>query len=433
MNTTFSSMTVQRFLVNQGELIELVEEEIGGLTPKVEQIVRAFDFSQIERAVYVARGYGNGRGAGQPEKDRCALACAFLAKAVLDLKTTRALLDRLEADRKLRRLCGFDLRVALPSEVTFSRAYDEFARGNLLERVHADMVKATLGDQLIGHISRDATAIEARERVTKPNDANDTNGANGPTVPTVASETAPEGQAEAHAQGAREGQPAGHREGQRESQRAEATAHHHALVAPSAKPKRRRGRPRKGEVRPPAQPSPLERQRGQSVEQMLAELDTACAVGTKRNAQGYQTSWKGYKLHLDTACCGVPISAVLTGANVHDSKLALPMSRITSRRVDVCYELMDAAYCSAVIREDITAAGRVALIDHNPRAGEKREFAPHEAQRYKTRSSAERCNARLKDEFGARHVQVRGHAKVRCHLMLGVVALCADQFTRLLQ
>ena len=75
-----------------------------------------------------------------------------------------------------------------------------------------------------------------------------------------------------------------------------------------------------------------------------------------------------------------------------------------------------------LIRVEIQAAGRVPLIDHNPRKGEKREFAPHEAQRYKTRSGAERCNARLKDEFGARHVQVRGHAKVMCHLMLGVVA-----------
>ena len=111
---------------------------------------------------------------------------------------------------------------------------------------------------------------------------------------------------------------------------------------------------------------------------------------------------------------------------------AIPLTRISAQRVDACYELMDAAYCSTVIREEIQAAGRVPLIDHNPRKGEKQEFAPHEAQRYKTRSGAERCNARLKDEFGARHVQVRGHAKVMCHLMLGVVALCADQFTRLL-
>jgi hypothetical protein len=374
MNTTLSPVTVQRFSALQVELIELVEQDYAGLTPKLEQIIRALEFTQIELAVYRDRGYAQGRGVGQPEDDRCALACAFLAKAVLDLKTTRALIDRLQADSKLRRLCGFDLRFALPSESTFSRAFEEFATSELMQRVHASMIKATLGEQLIGHISRDSTAIEARESIAKKDKAK---------------------------------------------------------VAPT-KPKNKRGRPAKGEVRQATEPSPLERQRGQTLEQMLFDLDTACATGTKKNAQGYKISWKGYKLHLDTACCGVPISAVLTGANVHDSRVALPLARISAQRVDACYELMDAAYCSTVIREEIQAAGRVPLIDHNPRKGDKREFAPHEAQRYKTRSGAERCNARLKDEFGARHVQVRGHAKVMCHLMLGVVALCADQFTRLL-
>ena len=314
------------------------------------------------------------------------MAWAFLAKALLDLKTTRALIERLQADSKLRRLCGFDLRFALPSEATFSRAFAQLASSGLLERVHAQMVQDTLGDQLIGHISRDSTAIEARESVAK-------------NVQKSAEK-------EDDARPAQPGQ--------------------------AAKPKYKRGRPAKGEVRPAPQPGPLERQRTQTLAQMLAKLDTVCATGTKKSAQGYKISWKGYKLHLDTACCGVPISAVLTGANVHDSRVALPLTKISAQRVDACYELMDGAYCSGVIREEIAKAGRVPLIDHNPRGGIKLEFAPHEAQRYKTRSSAERCNARLKDEFGARHLQVRGPAKVMCHLMLGVLALCADQFTRLL-
>lgn len=185
-----------------------------------------------------------------------------------------------------------------------------------------------LGEQLIGHLSRDSTAIEARESSAKKD----------------------------------------------------------KTEVIQVKPKSKRGRPQKGEVRPAPEPSPLERQRGQTLEQMLVELDTACATGTKKNAQGY-------KLHLDTACCGAPISAVLTGANVHDSRVALPLTRISAQRVDACYELMDAAYCSTVIREEIEAAGRVPLIAHNPRKGEKQEFAPHEAHRYKTRSGAERCNA----------------------------------------
>lgn len=40
-------------------------------------------------------------------------------------------------------------------------------------------------------------------------------------------------------------------------------------------------------------------------------------------------------------------------------------------------------------------------------------------------------NARLKDEFGGRHVRVRGHAKVYCHLMFGVLALAVDQLMQL--
>ena len=50
-----------------------------------------------------------------------------------------------------------------------------------------------------------------------------------------------------------------------------------------------------------------------------------------------------------------------------------------------------------------------------------------ETLRYNERSTVERVNARLKDEFGGRVVRVRGHAKVMCHLMFGILALTANQ------
>ena len=230
MNTTLSPVTVQGYLALQGERIALVEQDYTGLTPKLEQIIRAFEFTQIELAVYRERGYAQGRGVGQPEADRCALACAFLAKAVLGLLTTRALMERLQADSKLRRLCGFDLRFALPSEATFSRVFAEFSASELMQRVPARMIEDTLGKHLIGHISRDSTALEARESIAKKDKAE---------------------------------------------------------VAP-AKLKNKRGRPQKSEVRPTPEPSPLERQRSQTLAQILAEIDTACATGTKKSAQGYE-------------------------------------------------------------------------------------------------------------------------------------------------
>lgn len=77
-----------------------------------------------------------------------------------------------------------------------------------------------------------------------------------------------------------------------------------------------------------------------------------------------------------------------------------------------------------------SSLGHVPLIDHNPRKGEKIEFTPSEAQRYKERSQAVRTNARLKDDYGGRHIRVRGNAKVMSHLMFGILALTADQILR---
>ncbi len=51
---------------------------------------------------------------------------------------------------------------------------------------------------------------------------------------------------------------------------------------------------------------------------------------------------------------------------------------------------------------------------------------------YRERTTVERVNARLKDEFGGRTVRVRGNAKVMCHLMFGILALTADQILRLI-
>jgi hypothetical protein len=47
--------------------------------------------------------------------------------------------------------------------------------------------------------------------------------------------------------------------------------------------------------------------------------------------------------------------------------------------------------------------------------------------RFKKRTIVEQLNARLKDEFGARLIYVRGASKIMAHLMFGVVVLTVDQ------
>ena len=252
---------------------------------------------------FVARSVGT---AGRPLACRASLARAFVAKSVFEVPTTTLLVDRLRIDVRLRRLCGWERAGALPSEATFSRAFAEFAASALPERAHAAVIAATRADRLIGHIARDSSAIHARERPLRI---------------------------------ARAVQPA---------------------------KRRKRGRPRKDEPRPPSvakSPSRLARQPTQSLAAMLADLPRACSIGTKQNAKGHHEIWRGYKLHIDVADGDIPISCVLNSAHLHDSQVAMPLATITASRVTSLYDLMDSAYDAALIREHSRSLGHVPLIE----------------------------------------------------------------------
>ena len=45
----------------------------------------------------------------------------------------------------------------------------------------------------------------------------------------------------------------------------------------------------------------------------------------------------------------------------------------------------------------------------------------------------ERVNSDLKDNYGARHVRVKGHWKVLCHLMFGIIAITVKQLFNMLE
>jgi hypothetical protein len=243
-------------------------------------------------------------------------------------------------DKQLRRLCGWEYPGELPSEATFSRAFAEFSRSELPARLHEALIKRSHEDRLVGHISRDATAIEAREKPVKT--------------------AAPEASTRA--------QP----------------------------PKRKRGRPKKGEVvekKEPRRHSP---------------------------PSGRTPVFAGY--------------------------VAIPLATMTASRVINLYDLMDSAYDAPEIKAKSCALGHVPIIDRHPRnvpggkqaiatearGRRKAGYALAEDVRYNERSAAERVNGRLKDDFGGRYVRLRGHAKVLCHLMFGVLALSIEQLMRLL-
>jgi hypothetical protein len=272
----------------------------------------------------------------------------------------------LRANTVLRRFCGFAYQRDIPSASTFSRAFARFAVSALGDRVHEVLVKEHAGKKVVVHVSRDSTAVEARETPVRK-------------------------------------------------------------AKPVPKEKRKRGRPRKGEEVAPPEPPRLVTQLTQTPEAALAQLPRVCDVGCKKDAKGFKHSWKGWKVHLDWADGGFPLNVVTTSASVHDSQVAIPMAQITARRVTSLYDLMDSAYDAPQIHAVSMLLGHVALIDANRRRAEEPiPWDPDRTRRYNERSTAERGNSRLKDEFGLRHLRVRGHAKAHLHIMFAVVALAAD-------
>src|SRR5579862_8316725 len=130
------------------------------LTEKLKQFVRVVDVVRIER--YIESPFA--QWMGRKRFDRRSIARAFLAKAVYNLPTTEILLEMLRQQPPLRRLCGFERQRDIPSASTFSRAFAQFARVGLGDVVHEALVKEHVGDKIVMHVSRDSTAVKAREK-----------------------------------------------------------------------------------------------------------------------------------------------------------------------------------------------------------------------------------------------------------------------------
>lgn len=322
-------------------------------------------------------------------KDREEIARAFIAKSVYNMQTTRDLIDRLHIDKTLRVLCGWRYSNEIPSESKFSRVFKELSDLKIAEKAHEQFVKEYLNEKTFFYNATDATKIPLREKPVK--------------------------------------------------------------VEKNTKPKHKAGRPKKGEVREPIKPKILEQQKVmQTVDEMLSLVSSDCAVGIKQNSKGNREVWIGGKLHISAVDGDIPITTFYSGANVHDSSLALPLIRETSKRVNYLYDLQDAGYDADIIREFSIKYNHIPIIDINPKnsqtlkdkiqliADEKTKFKylnlpiSSEVHHYNQRSMVERVNKYLKDDFGCDKIYYQGANKVASVLGFGILSICIHQSLKLL-
>ena len=362
--------------LTQMELFRDIDEGIGAL-----------DRRQADFISYYSLVSGSLSGAtrprclaGRPPSSRRSILKLFFMKAFLNLPTTKSARGLIMSSPSWRRVCGFESSSDVPSEATLSRAFAEFSRDGAMARIHSDVVVKHMKDTetIIHDVSGDSTKIEARER------------------------------------GVRKEKPA---QGQ------------------AARTPRKRGRKTKEEKRntPPPEPSRLELQGTRTQEENLSDIPRCCDCGCKVGSKGMPEYWRGFKLHIGVTDCGVDTAALLSSASLHDSQAAIPLMQMTAANTYFhFYDLLDAAYDSRHIADFSRSHGHVPIIDPNSRGNGGRELDPASREHYKCRTAVERVNSELKDSYGARHVMVRGAAKVFTHLMFGVVIVTVKHLLSML-
>jgi len=149
-------------------LLPVLEDEVGELTEKQKEFVMVVEAMDLEK--YLPEFCW--AGLGRKRKSRLSLLKGFVAKSVFGYQNTKMMREAVKGNVTTRRLCGWERECDVPSEPTFSRAFAEFAKSGLPQRIHEGMVKKHLGEKLVGHISRDSTAIEAREKSVKKDKSN---------------------------------------------------------------------------------------------------------------------------------------------------------------------------------------------------------------------------------------------------------------------
>jgi len=326
-----------------------------------------------------------------PPKDRDEMARAFVAKQVYNFQTTRELIDRLKIDRTLRLLCGWRYENKIPSEAKFSRVFKEFSQQQIATKAHDVFIEKYLSETLFFYSSIDSTAIELREK----------------SVMYGKSKT-------------------------------------------KIKPKRRQGRPKKGEELPPKKPSILQQQEKMTeAEEMLSLIGTECNTSIKQNSKGNRYKWTGGKLHLSVVDGDIPITALYSSASVHDSSLALPLIKESSQKVNYLYDLADAAYDTSIIKDYSKKQNHRPIIDINPKNSKKlkekialaksekkilqplRLYNDSDDRHYNQRTSVERVNAYLKDSYGCSKIYYQGAQKVASVLAFAVLSVCITQSLKL--
>ena len=320
-------------IIRQPSLFSIQELYDMEPTQKYDAIISAIDLDFI----YHEMKKKSRRGA--PEQlNYPAMIISFFIRYVVRIPTIKDLVKRLQTDLALKLDCGFLVSDNVPSEASYSRFIDNFAKTNVLERAQERVILQAIDEGFImdDTIAIDATHFEARDQ-----------------APAKVEQEKPTPKK-------RERKSNAERE-QWLKEKAET------------------------EANLPLYEKKIEAQLPATLLELRQEVPKAPQWGVKKNSDGKNVFWYGYKGHLAVSTSSqYIIQSLFSSGSLNDGKAAIPLLKGMNERLSlstVRFQALDAGYDYEPIYKQVYRMNQQSIIAYNRRneselIGFDKHFAP---------------------------------------------------------
>ncbi|WP_188455575.1 IS1182 family transposase [Virgibacillus oceani] len=320
-------------IIRQTSLFSIQELYDMEPTQKYEAIISAIDMDAIYRAVNKKSRLG-----APEELNYAAMIISVFVRIVERIPTIKDLVKRLDSDIAFKLNCGFLVSDCIPSEASYSRLIAKLKETNILQKEQENVVSQAIDEGFITDdtVAIDATHFEARDQ-----------------APPKEEKSAPEPK--------KRGRKSKEEREQWLKEQAEKEAN---LLLYEKK---------------------IEAQLGASLQELRSEVPQDPKWGIKKNSEGKNVFWFGYKGHLAVGTTSQYIlQSLFSSGNLNDGKAAIPLLKGIDGRLSLPslrYETMDAGYDYDPIYEQVHRMGHQSVIAYNKRnegepIGFDKHFAP---------------------------------------------------------
>lgn len=301
-------------------------------THKYDAIISAIDVSSIYHEISKRSRLG-----APTELNYAAMIISIFIRYVERIPTIKDLIKRLNDDIAFKLNCGFLYSDVVPSEASYSRLLTKLSESNILEKVQEKIIHQAISE---GFINDDTIAIDATHFASR--------------------DQAPPKEEKQKAEPKKRGRKS---KAEREQWLKEKT---------------------EKEANLPIYEKKIESQLGISLTVLRAEVPQDPKWGVKKNSEGKNEFWFGYKGHLAVGTSSQYIlQSLFSSGNLNDGKAAIPLLKgiETLHLPHLRFHTMDAGYDYEPIYKQVYQMGHQSVIAYNRRnesetIGFDKHFAP---------------------------------------------------------